>query len=178
MHRKILKPWLFAALAVACVATTAAKACLNYLSDDFKNRGELESMTIEEARDRRILVTELVAEPNEIVIGGKRVRFARAWIEERSLPGHQLVWFPGERKMGGWRFHVAITPLDGLGTGDFKVVTAGRGKRLYETRTSSQGDSVFILPLDRPDVSGLLLRVVRDEEADWDGPFILFTSGR
>ena len=177
MRSRSLKLWLYTLLALGGAAT-AVKAGLNYLSDDFKNRGELESLTLEEARDRGILVKALTAEPNELAFDDRRIRVTQAWIEERSLPAHRFVWLPGERRTGGWRLHVTVSPLDVLAAGDFKIVTAGHEKQLYFGQISSRGERVFVLILDRPDVSGLLLRVVSTGAEDVERPFIQLTPVR
>ncbi|MBN9523822.1 hypothetical protein J0H58_35815 [bacterium] len=98
------KRWLrvLAVVTIFAGAATAVKAVLNHLFDDFKARGERESESLDEARERGILVAEVVADPTEAEFPGGRIRFGRAWVEERSLPTHRFVWFPVERRKGGY----------------------------------------------------------------------------
>jgi hypothetical protein len=163
--RKSTKVWLFVVLAlvaVPCVAT-AVKAVFNDLFEDFKGRGEYESSTLEEARNRGILVTELVAEPSEVKVGGGRIRFGQAWIEERSIPTHHLVWLPAERRIGGYRLHFTDAKITGIGDGAFWFEPNDPSRSLGGFWESA-GRHVYSLPIDSPHVDELRLSAVQSPD--------------
>jgi hypothetical protein len=155
-----VKPWLRILAIVAgigCIAT-ATKAFLNHLFDDFKGRGEQESETLAEARERGILVSVVVADPGEVEYQGGRIRFGQAWVEERSLRTHRFIWFPTERRRGGYRLQFTAK-LTGGTESEWPMLVpddAGYGVSLVPGDTR-----VYDVPIESPDVLGLRLSVVR-----------------
>jgi hypothetical protein len=163
--RKSTKVWLLVPVilvGLACAAT-AVHAVYNYCFEDFKGRGEYESWSLEEARERGILVTELVAEPRELQVGSGRIQFGQAWIEERSMPTHHFVWLPDERRIGGYRLQFTIAKVTGIRDDAF-YFEANDPKYTLGGFSRSTGGRVVFLPIDSPDVSGLRLSAVQTRD--------------
>jgi hypothetical protein len=154
------------AAAVCCGGpATLVKALLNGF-DDFKAVGETESWTVAEARDRGVLVEELALVPAELDVPGGRVRFGEAWVEERALSGHRLVWLPSEERVGGYRLHFTLA--------EGKELLEASGLRFYRDDVSgvsvgghlrTGGRHLYVKRLDGPDVSGLRLSLARSSDA-------------
>jgi hypothetical protein len=158
--RRRVKTWLliFAIVASLGCVTTDAKAAWNAAFEDLKGRGEQESDTPDEARERGILVAAVVADPGEVEIPGGRIRFGRAWVEERSLPTHCFVWLPAERRRGGYRLHFTAQVIGGNESPwPFAVLDdAGHGQPLVPDDTR-----VYYLPIESTDVRGVRLSVLQ-----------------
>jgi hypothetical protein len=83
------------------VFATGLKASCNALSLDCTPSGQVHSQTVAESKSRGILVAELQAVPGSLNFECGVIRFGEAWLEERSLPTHWLVWLPFEKRTGG-----------------------------------------------------------------------------
>jgi hypothetical protein len=146
-------------IAFACL--TAGKAVLNSLFDDFHDRGENESRSADVARRRGILITELVAESAEVEFAGGRIRFGPAWVEERSLTGHRLVWFPAEIRRGGYRVHFRAE-VTGTNRDDRLQLFFVPGDEGHSaTESVSLDGSLYYVTVESRDASDLRLSAVR-----------------
>jgi hypothetical protein len=94
--------WMLLICGVPLTLATIAKAMYNAAFDDFKGEGQTFSESIEEAKLRGTFVCELQPQPQEMTIEGTTVKFQEAWIEERALLTHCFVWFPCNRRIGGY----------------------------------------------------------------------------
>ena len=144
---------------VLIVLATAGKAVLNAAFEDFKGRGEREAETVREARSRGILVTELSVDPPQLEGAGVRVWFHEAWIEERSLPSHFLVWIPTEKRRGGYRLHFTFARVEGAHEVDVSLRPVDA--HLHPHSVSGGGKTLHCIPLDDPHISEVRCDVTR-----------------
>ena len=148
--------------AITAAAATAVKLALNALSDDFKAYGETVSWTLAESRERNVLVNELAADPAELVVPGGRIRFKDAWVERRCLSTHKYVWFPVERPVGGYRLHFTLADGNALiKPGGLGFVEDDRVDRTIGGQSTSDGQYLYLVWLEKPDVSELRLSLIR-----------------
>ena len=145
---------------------TCAKGVLNAAFDDFKSEGETESWSVDEARERGVLVSEWTAVPPDFQVPGGRVRFGEVWVEERALTTHRFVWFPCERRIGGYRLHFTLA--------EGKELMEAKGHFFYRDDVTgvnvgghrmSDGRHLYIERLDDPDISAIRLSITRDSDA-------------
>ncbi len=155
------KTWLWVFLIFALA--TVVKALLNAGFDDFKGEGTTYSFSAGDAKGRGVLVAELIADPPEVEVGGGSIRFGEAWLEERSLSTHCFVWFPVERRTGGYRLSFTLAEVKGLNASDLILVPDDAG---MDARMSSEGRTIHKVDVDTPDISGLRLSVIRS----WSEP--------
>lgn len=141
-------PWIL--LGLFAVATVC-KALLNATFDNFKMLEEHESFSPADARAKGTLVCELEPDGPLPTVRGQPLDFRDAWVEDRHLECHHLIWFPGVRRLGGQnvcilvgsgqeRKFVAAEPLTSGGswTSDGQSLFLFRVEH-WEGRTSSLG---------------------------------------
>lgn len=151
------RPWVW--VVVVVLVFTGIQAVLNSLFDDFKGEGVTYSRSTSEARFRGILVTELVADPQELEIAGGRIRFGEAWIEEEALSTHQLVWLPAERRTGDYRLYFTLADVNGVNA--FDLIFASGDLPSDAWTSSVNGRTIYSLSVGSPDVSGFRMSVIR-----------------
>lgn len=118
--------WL-CTLSLIFLVITGAKALLDSTFDDFKGEGVTYSWSAGEATERGVLVRELAADPSELEIPGGSIRFGHAWIEERSLSTHRLVWFPAEQRVGGYFLYFRFAEIKGVKPSDLIILRGDEG---------------------------------------------------
>jgi hypothetical protein len=136
---------------------TAGKALFNSVFDDFKNRGEAEATSIDEARSRGILMRELKIDPPEFERSGVKIHFGQAWIERRSQPSHRFVWFTSERSKGGYRLHFKIERCEGIERSDLRFRLGATGASSMEI--SDEKGRIRCFPIEDADADVALIRM-------------------
>ena len=170
MRKIVLKRLLWVAVPLAAFAT-GAKALLNAVTEDPKGRGDIESENVAEARGRGVLVAELAAVPSELPAPGGRIRFGEVWVEERALPGHRFVWFPRERRVGGYRLQFTLAEGRELAEGlRMRFRVEGRPDGLASV--SGEFGTVYYLHLDELDITPV--RAVLTEAPEARPPEVRF----
>ena len=160
---------------LTCITASIIKSLYNAAFDDFKGAGETESWNVREARSRGVLVKELVAEPAVLSLPGGQIRFGEAWIEERALSTHRLVWFPMERRIGGYRLQFTLVEGEEFMEKDgLMFIRDNRTGQSVGGNRSSTGMTVYIELLEEPDVADLRLSVVKsfDEPLKYQVRFV------
>jgi hypothetical protein len=152
---------LVVCILLACTtAATLTKALWNNVFDDFKGTGQTLSGGIQEARKRGTLVAELDVQPNELTVAGRTVRFHEAWLEERSLATHSLVWFPSNKRVGGFNLCFTLAEGDEAFYDVVKCFVVNDKQASVTSIWSYGARPLFVEPLDKPDVSEIRVSLI------------------
>jgi hypothetical protein len=108
MARRMILVWVARIALAGAVIATPIKWGWNWWEDQYYEKIQvLPSTSASEARARGIFVARVSLSPAEIDLPEGKIIFREAWLEEKAVPSHRMVWLPYERKVGGC--HVCIT---------------------------------------------------------------------
>jgi hypothetical protein len=95
--------YLIAFLAIGGLATLV-KLCANGIESGLAEfYSDNRSTSVEDARQKGVLVAVFKTEPMTVTSNGKTFEFGEAWLEAAYLPTHPFIWFSDRRRMD-WNF--------------------------------------------------------------------------